>query len=760
MRIKRRPLMLLLFMAFANLSACDNRGEIAKSGFVLAADVADSYLTFINPQQEFSADIYQLVILPDSAINSSSNGDVEGEASNVGYAVSLNDEQGEQVTYQGTWDETTELDWNINTTNRHDLDLTSNQDIVLNVQCTHACQLYIIKAGYRYQQLESDENLTIEYEIANSLINSIEYAEQYYLAVDPDNERTTLDAWKSKNGFDQGHDVHVIFRDTKDLGYGRDMYARRNDDGSLAFYVNNFVVAVGEGNPANYGPLNLLAATDQNFDYHLGSNAIEFSPIDPSNPDSEKILKFFTFSADNEQDIQPRITSADLDGRGVKHMPSICLACHGGNLLPLNQDGSFNELSLKSAKLNQLELDSFEFMSTGEFSETDQQAGIKTINQWVRDSYADMAQRDLSQQGFWDGEFPQEIANARYGSDRFSLPSYQIGTVPSGWQQTEFRPEGVENLYLKVVEPHCISCHSIRGFKAGDDDLVEAVLINDQEIKLGNAINFSSYEKFISYSEIITDYVYRRGIMPLSLRNAEVFWQPPYSAPALLASFLPSFSQDIEVLNALGEIEPPGRPVARIESDRLSALPMTLHGGGSHFAKDYQWAIISGPEGHDAQLESKNEKIVQLVGTTEGEYQLELTVSNSRGESSSQMIVQVDNGRKPASEINFVDDIKPLLQNQLYDLRSCQSCHNPVTGAEGIPIYYDISNVNLYADVRARVNLNIPIDSQLLLKPTRYQHGGGVRFDLETTLGLESYNTILQWVIAGAPCGIDNLICP
>ena len=179
-----------------------------------------------------------------------------------------------------------------------------------------------------------------------------------------------------------------------------------------------------------------------------------------------------------------------------------------------------------------------------------------------------------------------------------------------------------------------------------------------------------------------------------------------------------------------------------------------------HFAKDYQWAIISGPEGHDAQLESKNEKIVQLVGTTEGEYQLELTVSNSRGESSSQMIVQVDNGRKPASEINFVDDIKPLLQNQLYDLRSCQSCHNPVTGAEGIPIYYDISNVNLYADVRARVNLNIPIDSQLLLKPTRYQHGGGVRFELKTTLGLESYNTILQWVIAGAPCGIDNLICP
>jgi len=756
MSIKRRGIMLLLFIVFSSLTACDNRGEIPESAFVLEADIADSYLSFINPQQEFSSDIYQLVILPDSAIDSAA----EGEAANAGYSIVVSREQAEQATLQGIWSETTELDWNVNSANSHDLDLTSNQNITVNVQCTHACQLYIIKTGYRYQQIESDENLIIQYKIADSLINSVAYAEQYYLAVDPDNERTTLDAWKSKNGFDQGHDVHVIFRDTKDLGYGRDMYARRNNDGSLAFYVNNFVVAVGKGNPANYGPLNLLAATDQNFDYHLGSNAIEFSAIDPNNPDSDKILKFFTFSADDDQDIQPRITSADLDGRGIKHMPSICLACHGGNLLPLNPDGSFNELSLKSAKLNQLELDSFEFMATGEFSEADQQAGIKTINQWVRDSYAEMGQRDPSQKGFWDSGFPQSIANARYGSDSFNLASYKTGTVPSGWQQTEFRPEGVENLYLQVVEPHCISCHSLRGFKAGDDSLVEDVIINDQEIKLGNAINFSSYEKFISYSEIITDYVYRRGIMPLSLRNAEIFWQAPYSAPALLASFLPSFSKDIDVLNEQGGIQPPGLPISRLAAERVSALPLTLHGGGSSFAKEYQWSIISGPEGHDVELESVDEKITRLVGTTEGDYQLELTVSNSRGESSSQMRVQVDNSRKPESEINFVDDIKPLLQNQLYASRSCQSCHNPVTGVEGIPVFYDVSNVNLYTDVRARVNLSMPIDSMLLLKPTRYQHGGGVRFDLDTILGVESYNTILQWVVAGAPCGIDNLVCP
>ena len=35
----------------------------------------------------------------------------------------------------------------------------------------------------------------------------------------------------------------------------------------------------------------------------------------------------------------------------------------------------------------------------------------------------------------------------------------------------------------------------------------------------------------------------------------------------------------------------------------------------------------------------------------------------------------------------------------------------------------------------------------------------GKILDLETNLGLESYNTILQWIISGAPCGDDSAFC-
>lgn len=759
MCLKNTTILCLISIVTISLSACDNRGELPSRGFVLETDVANSYLTFLNTQQEFSSTTYQMVILPEKVIAK--------DITNAGYSVSMMNTsnsgnlagdsiQGNDQAYSGKWNESSDLNWESNQENSHDINLSIHKNRQLNIQCSQACSLFIVKSKFLYRQVKSSDVHKIQYDIVDSGINSASYAQKYYQTVDPGNERTTLDAWKRKNGFEQGHDVHVIFRDSKDLGYGRDMYARRNDDGSLAFFVNNFVVAVGKGNPANYGPLNLLAATDQNFDYHLGSNAIEFSAIDPNNPDSDKILKFFTFSAKNEQGVQARITSADLDGRGVKHMPSICLACHGGNLLPLNPDGSFNELTLKSAKLNQLELDSFEFMDSGEFSEAEQQAGIKKINQWARDSYAVMGQRDQAQQGFWQSDFPQDIANSRYGDKNFGLAHYQENTVPVGWQQTAFRPDGVENLYRQVVEPHCISCHSIRGYKAGDDSLVDPITINDQKIKLGNAINFSSYEKFISYSEVIIDYVYLRGVMPLSLRNAEKFWQVPYSAPALLASFLPNF----DVLNKEGKIEPPGLPIARLPRQQISALPMTLQGSGSYFAKKYQWSIISGPDDNDLQLKNEKTQTAQLTGTTEGEYVLALKVSNSRGESSKTFALTVDNRRKLESSLNFIDDIKPLLQNQAYNLRTCQSCHNPVTGIQGVPVFYDGSNVNLYADVKARVNLKVPLDSLLLLKPSRHQHGGGIRFDLETTLGLESYNTILQWVIAGAPCGTDSTICP
>src|SRR5690349_7651421 len=65
-------------------------------------------------------------------------------------------------------------------------------------------------------------------------MDSPEYAEAYYRAIDPNNERDTLAKWKAKNGFEtgSGNEVNVVFGDMRDLGYGRRMYARQNPDGT------------------------------------------------------------------------------------------------------------------------------------------------------------------------------------------------------------------------------------------------------------------------------------------------------------------------------------------------------------------------------------------------------------------------------------------------------------------------------------------------------------------------------------------------
>src|SRR3954463_8456830 len=98
------------------------------------------------------------------------------------------------------------------------------------------------------------------------------YADAYYRAVDPLNERTTLAAWKAKNLFDTGTgtQVNVVFGDTRDLGYGRRMTARQNADGTLAFFVENYLVTAGP--EYAYSPLNLNAAIVRDTRWFIGIN--------------------------------------------------------------------------------------------------------------------------------------------------------------------------------------------------------------------------------------------------------------------------------------------------------------------------------------------------------------------------------------------------------------------------------------------------------------------------------------------------------
>ena len=136
--------------------------------------------------------------------------------------------------------------------------------------------------------------------LARYNVDQVAYAQAYYAAVDPLNERDTLAKWQAKNGYILC-DQEVRFRDVHDLGYGRHMCAWQNGS-DIAVFVENFQVTAVPGQ--NYGPLNLEAVVSNDRRWHIGTNAIEYS-LGPSAA-LPRFAKFYTFGPDGERALPGR----------------------------------------------------------------------------------------------------------------------------------------------------------------------------------------------------------------------------------------------------------------------------------------------------------------------------------------------------------------------------------------------------------------------------------------------------------------------
>lgn len=718
------------------IAACEKRGDELPAVAPLSADMPDSFLQYLNTQASLAAGDYSIV----AATN---------EPARYGYyTLTITRDDGTVEVVQGAWNGSGGMDPLASGNPVHTLSMVRAGGVRIALSSPNIDgYLYLVRNGRVVAENDNsgaDGSPLIDLPL--SKISSADYANAYYGAVDPGEERTTLEDFRRKNCFVAGsaqcagetigYDQHVVFRDKLDLGYGRDMYMRRNYDGSVAFIVDNYIVGLQPGNAANYGPLNVEAAVRQDRKYYVNTTAIEFSRINQDDAASEKIAKFFAFGATGE-----RTASVNVDGRGDKYMPGMCMTCHGGRLLPLEQDGGFPLLSLRSAKFNQLEVGSFEYSTLAGFGKSDFEEAFRIINKQIHRTWQIMQARADTEAARWHADFALDIAEGRYGGTLAWPGTPYRSYVPAGWQQTLSRPEGVEHLYTHVVEPHCIACHSLQGTQ-----------VAEEATALANAINFSSYEKFISYRETIIDYVFHRGVMPLSLRNFEDFWRDPQDKPALLASFL----DEPSLFDATGQVVRPGHPVARPGDDHTAVSPVQLDGTASLFATEYRWEIVDAPDGAVATLSNAAGARPVLTADTDGDYTLELIVTGVQGNSIAEtQVVTIDSALAPSQdELTFADDIAPILGTLTGS--GCAGCHN--SGYDGIPVVYSFSdNPNVYADVLARVNLAGPEISLLLVKPTGEGHGGGMLIDRDTVEGRAIYNTMLNWIRAGAPCGTGAL---
>ena len=589
----------------------------------------------------------------------------------------------------------------------------------------------------------------------NFQTNTNAFAQAYYAAVDPYGERGTLSAWMSRNQFGTGGPEFVaVFRDVRDLGYGRRMRGRRNTDGSIAFFVENYNVSTV---PGGYSLVNVDAAVVRDTQWHVGTNAIEWSPAqctlaDP--PDcaaSVKFSKYFNFDPATGQ----RQNMLDLDGRGQKAMPGVCISCHGGRADPLTPQSTYalveNSLSRKrgdvQARLQGFDVDSFEWSMTPGFTRADQESVLKIFNQWVLCSYPGggsvtgtwgMCNRPLAGANEWQGTAATLIQDW-YGGSTMPNAQFSDAYLPAGWNT------GAPNvqLYRQVVAPFCRTCHLLRGTANQSD------------------IDFDSEVKFRSYASRIKTHVFDRGNMPLAFLVFQDFWKS--NGPAILANYIDSVLGAGTATTSSGAVKQPGRPIADPGPNRMvrTGANATLYGGDSLFATSYSWTLDSATPG--ATITNPDSATATFFSSFPGNYTVHLTVSN-RGQSDSKAVtVTVDNTFRDPATLKFAH-VKNVLQTG----STCTTCHIPSALPQlsaTPPIWYTSFDRNndtvtdatddawFYSELMGRVNLTEISDSSLLRKPTGNHHNGGSLFDLITNAGLSNYSIIYNWILNGAPSG-------
>jgi len=693
------------------------------------------FLSYVNRQPALAAGTYEVSVATASVGESGS------------YQLEITLDSGAVQTTSGEWNNSGGMDPQSASNPRHSFTLQKAGGITLQVQSSVDSYLYLLRNDH---VMASDDdgagggNARISMDASS--INSAAYAEAYYKAVDPNNERTTLADWKSLNGFDQSADVNATFRDIIDLGYGRDMYARTRADGGIAVYVDNYLFQNQPGDASLYSPLSLDAAIARDERFLIGTNVIEYSPVDPNDAGSEKIAKLIAYGPRDANGTQSRVLKVNFDGRGEKFMPGVCGVCHGASLYPLEADGAFPKQALRSLKMNILDPKPFGFSTQDGFTEGQQESRLHAINQMVHGTFTGFGGEDSNNSGKWSPDFALDLDAGAYGGD-FSRANYDHDYIPEGWRQNENRPAGVESLYLDVIKVHCIACHALRG-----TELAESITtpVGEDRVSLANAINFSSYEKFISYNDQIIDLVYRRGQMPLSFLNYRQFWSNPAGVPTQLAAFLQGF----DVYDDSGKITAPQMPLAIAGGNRVSSSPVLMNGSASFFAASHEWRVTGMPAGAVVSVSSANAPVATITADLAGDYVVELSVTNGLNNGATdRAVITLDPLLNPEStDITFDEHIVPILSG-------CAACHVDGGFFAGIPVDFSVGNQKLYSDVLARTNLDDPQSSLLLTKPTGSNHAGGLSINRANPTGEANYQLILNWLINGAPCGTDVTIC-
>jgi hypothetical protein len=806
--------MLTLAVLLADLGGCSRDNGIAVDTTVK-----------VNQPNQFASYINKVAALPSGDYTIVAATNTSGQSGD--YTLSVTRDDGSVQTYVGSWAGSGGQDSTSLNNPKYPISVYDAGGIDIKLESSVDTYLYLVSANgvvfAENNDIAPGSNTNSEITLDNSRIDSEAFGAAYYAAIDPTNAKTTLADWLAMNGYDAadnanpGRVIQPRFRDTKDLGYGRGMRVWTKPDGSFYAYVENFQVRTVPG--LEYTSTNLDALINNDRQHHFGSNAIEYStypygPGEPcawdsgsvcatSNHSPKKFTKFYTFDASHANKTttdyvhEVRLNRVNLDGRGNKTMPNACVYCHGGTVRPLRPDGSFRDNTLDgtsgnglngdvNAKLQLLEVPSFEYWAASPYTKAEEEVPIKQVNEAVYCTYPNLppaaipvacAQycKDPSDtancggpgidiltifntttgSGEWKGDFARETAEGWYDdpskSGYFDSPTFVADYVPQAWRPnpaTGNPPAGSDKLFTDVVEPACFVCHSRRGTTLGSNTAANG----------SKDIDFSSYDKFISHAAQIKTYVFDYGVMPLSLRGHEAFWGNN-DLPILLASQLNNKlpADDQIKINSAGYIDEPGAPIVDAGPDITTTSPALTFGSNSRFVDTYSWSIVSTPAGGEsATLTDADNPRALLTAPVDGDYVLRLIASDKASGKSAQDTVttKIDSSMSPApKDLTFLDNVEPVMQ------ADCTGCHQVQAsgGVAGIPMWWTfgsqpLTGTTMYQELLTRIDFNDPENSLVLKKPSNHHHYGGLitGFEIDNPANRANYDLFLNWILNGA----------
>lgn len=344
----------------------------------------------------------------------------------------------------------------------------------------------------------------------------------YYTNVDPasaghpNGERSTFADFRTKNGFtkppgfqlcganvceDPDDEINVVFANSGDLGFGRDMHCRRTNTTSgfdFACYVTN------------YGDITTDDALDaQNARTNTGvvaTVAMEFSRILATDPVTDRHVKFYVYNAAGT-----RVNRADLDGNGLRPVPQLCMVCHGGAYLGGGTTGvpTFTPASVKlGSRFLPFDLRFYVFPVSPD--KAAEQAAMKRLNEDIVRNAPSLPAPDAI----------ADVITAMYSGsstqkEEFVVPGWAQATLPSTAAQEVF--------YKRVIGDTCRTCHTAQPFsnvsaqRAGVDLQFRTArdFLRSQSITGGGTFSpFSGAEQRVCSEHV----------MPHAKRTHDIFW--------------------------------------------------------------------------------------------------------------------------------------------------------------------------------------------------------------------------------------------